>query len=80
MSILRNIPGAWSLFVSQVRYHLGEPVAPDSAPEYALRCQHCDAPIRVLAPGSTMFISKEGGLLCDERTRITHHPMPSVLG
>jgi hypothetical protein len=86
MSILRNVGPAWRLFVDQLRWHLGEPVAPPQVPEYLLRCQHCPAMIRLIrasdgAPGSTsVFIDNEGHILCPTSDRLLHRPMPSVLG
>lgn len=86
MSILRNIGPAWRLFVRQVRWHLGEPTAPERVPTFMLRCQHCEARIKLISsaapvPESTsVFIDSTGHILCDSTSRILHRPMPSVLG
>jgi MarR-like DNA-binding transcriptional regulator SgrR of sgrS sRNA len=86
VSILRNLGLAWRLFVRQVRWHLGEPVAPERVPAYMLRCQHCPASIRLISTAApvpeatSVFIDAEGHMLCPTDERLLHRPMPSVLG
>jgi hypothetical protein len=80
VSILRNFPPAWRLFVDQVRWHLGEPL---NVPAFPLRCQHCTASIRLADEFlSVTFVDADRSTVCDPMSHdlIFHHPMPSVLG
>ena len=86
VSILRHIRPAFALFARQV-LRSGRPPALDYVPDFPLRCQHCEEPLRfVTIPerpdgshlDSPSFRAPDGSCCC--RPGIPHKPMPSVLG
>lgn len=63
---------------------------PDTLPDFPLRCQHCEALIRLVAVHPServtvgdheghLFRDEAGHIACDAEHRILHRPMPSVL-
>ncbi len=89
MSILRNLGPALSLFLRQAwQTFEKQPKLGDFVPEFPLRCQHCDAPIRLVRhPGAVTsthqqlpaFADRCGFYRCCPEHQIPHKPMPSVL-
>ncbi len=83
MSILRNLGPALSLFFRQAwKTFERQPKLADFVPEFPLRCQHCDTPIRLddRDRGAPMFIDEFGFSGCYTGCHVLpHKPMPSVL-
>jgi hypothetical protein len=71
-------------------FHNPDHLTPDTLPEFPLRCQHCEAAIRLAAVhpservtvsghDGALFRDASGHIVCDRQHKILHRPMPSVL-
>lgn len=82
--MIRNLAGALALFFRQAGKSLGrQPKLAAFVPEFPLRCQHCEKPIKLTKTTKhigSQFSDEDGKFMCETSTFLPHRPMPSVLG